>query len=746
MNKNQKSHLWIPDEEVRRIDKTITSRSTPRNVPFAEHGSKLSQSLQVIKQTLDAVARDNSLADADMLVFSIDLPEGEKIQDKKDFFDANGLRVRAVKNIRSAIVTSTSSQFQSLKRRVEAYSRNGDGRSYFDYVEAFNSFIGAEKDSRDLRKTVSSDKLPTTLDVQLMLVPNLDGAVYNAALPKLLEKIHETQGKMQDTPYYLSDRTPVVRAIIPSTALSRYENDSAIYRIEETHFFSADATQEPTIDLSVLSLDPNINMDGLPIVAVLDSGVNFPATLSSLIIHQWIAPNSKGGDGEHGTKVASRASFKYITQQLPTGMITPRARLIDCNILDGSVPVNVFIQRVQLAVNEFSDITKIYNLSANARSPIEGDEMSIVGYELDALQLRKGVQFFVPTGNHELWKTESCLEDILDDDDSRIANPADSMLSVAVGSVVGIDHKNSLSAKNEIAPYSRRGPGFKGFSKPDLSAYAGTITIDSGTPCVPHDSFSLLLSKEGKLVSDAGTSFSAPVVAGDFAEISRIVPDNNILLTKALLFHNAVPVWDEDSMTEEELAFAHNLYGRGISNVDESMFSSPSRVTFVRTGTLNRTTKERVSIYMPSILAAQVGRNVAKVSVTCLSMPPVDRTKGTEYLGAYIRASLKKSSSPNSSTKLISVNQDFKEGRQKWDVCHQFSKLFSRFNAGDWQVWLELFSRWDDKNDDVPYALVVTIEDVSRTLDIYSEVEALNRYRGLDQYRGLDTVRARLEN
>jgi hypothetical protein len=199
-----------------------------------------------------------------------------------------------------------------------------------------------------------------------------------------------------------------------------------------------------------------------------------------------------------------------------------------------------------------------------------------------------------------------------------------------------------------------------------------------------------------------------------------------------------MPVWDEDSMTDEELTFAHNLYGRGLSNVDESKFSSPSRVTFVRTGSLNRTTKERVLIYMPQILAAQVGRNVAKVSVTCLSMPPVDRTKGTEYLGSYIRASLKKSNSNGKALK--PVQQDFKEGRQKWDVCHQFSKLFSKFNAGDWQVWLELFSRWDDKNDDVPYALVVTIEDVSGMLDIYSEVEALNRYRALN------TIRIRVDN
>jgi hypothetical protein len=330
------------------------------------------------------------------------------------------------------------------------------------------------------------------------------------------------------------------------------------------------------------------------------------------------------------------------------------------------------------------------------------------------------------------------LEDILDDEDSRIAAPADSMLSVVVGAVVGVSYEKSLSAYNQIAPYCRRGPGFRGLSKPDLTAFAGDLFLDAGAASVPNDAFSLLLTKDGTLMPDAGTSFSTPVVAGDFAEILSIVPEKNILLTKALLYHNAIPFWGDDSMDDDELAFAHNLYGRGMSNVDDSKYSSPSRVTFVRTGTLNRTIKERVKIYMPPILAAQVGRNVAKVSVTCVSMPPVDRTKGTEYLGAYIRASLKKSH-PDGVT-LRHVSPEFKEGRQKWDVCYQFSRLFSKFDAGDWQVWLELFSRWNDRNDDVPYALVVTIEDVSGTLDVYSEIEALNRYKALN------TIRIRVDN
>ncbi|BAE85194.1 S8 family peptidase [Desulfitobacterium hafniense] len=738
MDNNRKSHLWIPDEEVQRLDKTLTARSKPRNISFAEHGSKLSQSLMSVKTALESVAPDNSLADADLLIFNVELPEGEKIKDKKDIFDATGMRIRAVKNTRIAIVTATASQFEALHRRVNNYGRNGTDRTRFDYIEDFKPYIGSGKNSSELAKQMSKEIPPATLDIQLMLIPNLDNSLYESALPKLIKKIADTDGRIQQEPYYLSDNTPVIRAIIPSTSLVRYENDPAIYRIEETDFFSVDASSISTVDLSALTLNESIDIGELPIVAVLDSGVAFPNGLSGIVIHHWLPVNSGGGNADHGTKVASRVSFRYIEQSLPSTIITPRARIIDCNILDGNVPVNVFIKRIQEAVETFADIAKIYNLSANASNPIEGDEMSIVGYELDVLQLRKGVQFVVSAGNHNLWQVESSLEDILDDDDSRISAPADSMLAIAVGSIVGVDHPNSLSKNNDIAPYSRRGPGFKGCSKPDLTAYAGTIILAGGQPYVPQDPYSLLLSNGGQLVPDAGTSFSAPVVSGDLAEILNEIPQRDILLAKALLYHNAIPLWDGEDMDDAELAFAHNIYGRGLPSVEGSKYSSFAKVTFVRTGILNKTTKERISIYMPEILAAQTGRNVARVSVTCLSSPPVDRTKGTEYLGAYIRASLKKSHADGMS--LVPVNPGYKEGRQKWDVCQQFTKLFSQLNAGDWQIWLELFSRWEEEHLDIPYALAVTIEDVSNTLDVYSEIEVLNRYRPLN------TLRIRLDN
>jgi hypothetical protein len=307
------------------------------------------------------------------------------------------------------------------------------------------------------------------------------------------------------------------------------------------------------------------------------------------------------------------------------------------------------------------------------------------------------------------------------------------MLSIVVGSVVGENHKGSLSQKDEIAPYSRRGPGFIGFSKPDISAYAGTAIFLNGTTVVPKDDYSPVLSKDGHLESDIGTSFSTPIIAGDIAEISSFLPDNDLLLAKALLYHDAKPLWDIDTSNDDELAGLHNLYGRGISNLEYSKFSSASRVTLLRTGYLNRKTKERVSIFMPPVLAAQKGRNTARVTVTCVSLPSVDHSKGSEYLGAFISFSLKKAG--NTPEKPIHVNPEYNEGRQKWDTCQQYSYVFTSFNSGDWQIWLELLGRWSNKNINVKYALVVTIEDLSESLDIYNPIRNTGRYRSLNEIR-----------
>lgn len=737
MSKEQKPHFWIPDEEVQRLPQKPQARPKPSTKIYTQHGAKLSRELGFIKQSLEDNREDDSFAETDLCVFKVEVPEGETVRTQNEMLTKNGMNINVVKDARRAIVSTSKATMRIITEKVAEYTQSGTNKTSFDYIEGFSPLVGDDKTTGELKKKILVPTQQQVLDIQLMLVPHLQKCEYETALRLLLEKVSKFEGEVKDRPYYLSDNTPVVRIIIPSSTLFHYENDSAIYRIESTRFFrSGDEDYANSIPVTV-KLSPEIDWNNLPVVCVLDSGVSFAQPLDKLVSEHWSPDSTVQGNAVHGTQVAGKIVFPDIDLQLKNPFLKPRARILDCNIMSGEVPENVLIKRIQAVVTNFADTVKIYNLSANSSDPIEGDEMSILGYELDMLQIKKGVQFVVSAGNHDLWKTESSLADILDDDDSRVAPPADSMMSIVVGTVVGKTHEGSLSPKDKIAPYSRRGPGFTGFFKPDITAYGATVIREGAKGRVPRDAYSSLIMPSGEIISHCGTSFSAPVVAGALAEILADYPNQSPLLGKALLYHSAIPIWENDPdgespMEDEDLAVFHNLYGRGLVSVERSRFSSDSQVTFVRTGTLNRLTKERITIVMPDILAAQKGRNVARVTVTCLSQPTVDRTKGSEYLGAYVRASLKKATDTDS---LQQVSPPFKEGRKKWDVCHHFSKLFSRFNAGDWQVWLQLFSRWGEYQADVPYALVVTIEDMSESLDIYQEIVNLNRYRAVNTLR-----------
>lgn len=247
MLKGQKSHFVIPDEEVdEEVDGFVKSPAAtvkPKKVAFAEHGLKLGDDLRNIEETLAGVNDDSSLKDIDMLVFSLKLPEGVKIQDQKSLFDSIGIRLLAVKNENSAIVAATQRQFQALMRHVDAYAQKGTLKTRFGSIENFSPVGGSEKYSSGLRKSLRGANQPAELDVQLIPLPNLERDMYDSVLARLIDKIKRTGGKIQSDEFYLSDNTPVVRAIIPTATLSLHENDPAIHRIEDTGYFSVGLRQ-----------------------------------------------------------------------------------------------------------------------------------------------------------------------------------------------------------------------------------------------------------------------------------------------------------------------------------------------------------------------------------------------------------------------------------------------------------------------------------------------------------------------
>lgn len=133
---------------------------------------------------MENILVDNSLADSNIMIFKVELPEGEKVKDKKDLFKSTGMQVKTVKNENKAIIATTKTQFQLLKGRIDNYAQSGSGKTYFVYIADFKPYIGSEKNSSALQRTTCAEKVPLTLDVQLMLLPNLDADIYDNVIKK----------------------------------------------------------------------------------------------------------------------------------------------------------------------------------------------------------------------------------------------------------------------------------------------------------------------------------------------------------------------------------------------------------------------------------------------------------------------------------------------------------------------------------------------------------------------------------
>lgn len=731
-NEEKKQHLWIPFEEVEEVTKKPMRITEDKGLDHAEHGTKLSQGLIEIMTAYDKLQSGNSLSEEDIIVFKLILPEGETVAGQQKFIEDEGMKINAVKDSRHAIVTSSKSMFERLSGRVGTYKDQNKLKGYQN-IEGFAIYTAEEKQASSLKRYLEQQKDALTIDIQMMFIPHLEKDVQSKAIVKLEEKIQQVDGKLQRRPYQLSDGTAVIRALVPMSSVNNLADDGAIYRIEQTAFFQIMTPSSLNPFSSAFTIDPNVDVDSLPVVAVLDTGIEFPVEFEQLVPIHWEANGCTGYSHYHGTSVASKVVFSHIGLQLTNEHLIPRAKVIDCKIYgQANVAQDVMIERIREAVDNFASLTKIFNLSSNIPRPIEGDELSIMGYELDVLMSKYKIKFVISAGNHSLVTSCATLEEILEEDEIRIAEPADAMLGITVGSIVGTHHNSSVSKVNHVAPYSRIGPGFAGLYKPDLVAYGATQYSDRS---VPRDPFSIVLAPRGGFFDDCGTSFTAPVVAGDLAELSSVVPNNDVILAQALLYNGAQQLWDTRKITQDEANYIGNLYGRGLSAPQVSKYSSPHRVSFLRTGTLNRLTKQRVKFHVPTIQAQTSGNNTTRVTITCITDPPIDKTKGSDYLGAYIRASVHKL---DKNGKNVGANPKVSDNMNKWDTCYHFSNTFSEFSPGSWEVWLELFTRWGIENDDeIPYALVVTVEDLTQANDIYSEIirETAGRFQPISNVR-----------
>lgn len=372
---------------------------------------------------------------------------------------------------------------------------------------------------------------------------------------------------------------------------------------------------------------------GLPVVAVFDSGVHPGSTH----LQPWIASRDTyilppDTDFVHGTAVASLVvDSRGLNGQHPYFPTAAACRIHDVCALESGpsgAQQGDLIIRLREAIAKYPDV-KVWNLSLGG-AEVGDDEFSEFGRELDALSDAHGVLFVVAAGNYQGqprrgWPAPAV---VLAD---RISTPADSVRALTVGAITHLESAASLVRIDEPAPYSRRGPGPVFTPKPDLVHVGGNAdallqTVDIGVN---------VLTSAGTVSTGCGTSYASPIAAGLAARTwhTLSMPGRANPLTASPVMVKALMIHSAQLGAPERAALERRYYGAGMPGDPTAvLYDSDSSFTMLFELDIVDSMKWRKAPFPipPSLI--HEGKLKAEVLITAVYAPPVDPSKGAEYV------------------------------------------------------------------------------------------------------------------
>jgi hypothetical protein len=439
-----------------------------------------------------------------------------------------------------------------------------------------------------------------------------------------------------------------------------------------------------------------------PAVCVIDSGIQEAHTLLQPAIDQATShcflPGQNPDDvadyvapGGHGTRVAGAVLYGEVvakegTPQLPFWI--QNARVLDAN---NTMPVEMFPpEAIRAAVERFHKgprETRIFNHSINASVPCRTRYMSAWAAEMDLLSAAYDVLFIQSAGNLPLAgnNPQPGVRDHLNagrnypaflyEASTRIANPAQSLQALTVGSV-GYGSLQSggwqtfATEQGSPSAFSRSGFSIWNVIKPEVVEYGGDdvrttnapIDVQSGgqiPAACPELVRSTMFPPGPPFDRDqTGTSFAAPKVARIAAYLQQVLPDEPALLYRALIVQSARwPAWAEANLTElrnptsyenpprrqqllDLTARTVRCIGYGIPDVDRATHNTDHRSTLITTGE-NLIRARECHIYqvpIPPQLRAQADEFDVRIEVTLsyVAQPRRTRRNLRRYLSTWV--------------------------------------------------------------------------------------------------------------
>ncbi len=586
----------------------------------------------------------------------------------------------------------TATDLETFKEEIDRYANDettttalphGKRLDFFDAIERIRAVEPEDRKGTRLQKEGWPKIEPFYIDVDLWHPGTADGA--REILDKLCGVCQLYNGRItEDT----RTSTLLLARVLASKSLSEVLLQlDFVARVDLPPKLPAAYTSlfEPIEPLPV----PYAPTEHDPIVAVIDSGV-LPG---HPLLQGWVIEERDFDTGEgtpvdqhgHGTQVAGLVVYGDVATCLRERQWYPKVRICSGKVLrrdpnspapDSDPPVFPEERRPEAVVEEairyFHDERgcRIFNLSlGNAFNVYTGGRQFPWAEKLDQLAKELDIVIVIAAGNRgdppipTVGYTrdafgEAVREQMLNDAEQRICNPATAAIGVTVGAIARSASPRTRDAVAAVpekspAPFSRVGPGYQikdtqRAVKPEFVSYGGNYAVQAiagGPPRWVRSDLHLgeptlrLPTDDGRVVGVAtGTSFSCPHITHSAAIAEQKLrnvfgahPSANAI--RALLgacaeIPNSLAEWLQDPDNRESWEKLR-LVGYGICLEDRIAFSTESDTCLI---TEDEVSEDRWHIYALPVPRSFLNTRGKRGITVALAYDPPVRASRREYL------------------------------------------------------------------------------------------------------------------
>lgn len=718
---SKKYHFEIPKENIskKEISKNPFGKSVPRE-NFSEHGISLRQLKDNFKEIEFSKKDINTINEIFLQVGTV---KNFSIKGQSTKLESLGFKLVSLvpENESLGNFKINGYKFEEFELKLEEYISSDDNtyKTYFAPIENISPIPKEDKLSKEINLE-STDKY----DVIITFFSGLKTEDIFS-----LEKLLNVNFKEFNFDYSfsnISNKIISVKSKLNGEEIKKILNEfNSIKDIKlNQEYYVTTSVKGNEIKSGINIIQPSSSSA----ICIFDSGIttvgNILPNLVRSRINNYLPLGSVTPQYSHGTFVASRCLFgDNIEYQIAQNNLSPYCYVIDVPIfgldLFGNIKgLNDFDlgRAITEVVESLYTEVKVYNLSLGSPLALLDNYRSHLGNTLDVLSKDYNVLFVVSSGNITS-NLGTYPVDHFDHPNARIGSPAESLLSLTVGSIAKYEYDGSLSKGNQISPFSRVGPGTDGGLKPELVTHGGNLLS-------PYDlnPFSRIAScglfDDGISLSyDNGTSFSSPIVSRYAQILFDYYPFANVNLIKALLIH-----FSEKRNISENFEFDYKYTGFGEPIIERAMYAN-NAATYLYQGNLDTNNYEYIKFNIPYQFSDIDLGSKLKLKITIVYNPEVDLNNSYEYSKSRLSVKLIKNSTLG--LKEISLSDSNNYFRQ-WSPILQFEKSFTRnFVAGEWFVALRLFTRGVlDDNYTQDYSIVIEVIDENGIINVYDVIKS----------------------